>query len=123
MSEPTTTRIYVGAMASVAIALPDRTVRAERSTPVQFTADEAEILPAAEWVDPCVIDQEPAYETVPTGKVAAVLAWVGSDPARAALALAAETADTGGHRSSLVAKLTSLVPTTTSATGANTEEG
>jgi hypothetical protein len=44
---------------------------------------------------------------VPSGTVAEVLAWVGSDTTRAAAALKAELA--GKHRSSLVAQLEQLV--------------
>lgn len=53
------------------------------------------------------VDEPPAL-AVPNGTVAEMLAWVGSDPVRAAAALAAEQ-DLDNPRSTLVAKLGELL--------------
>jgi hypothetical protein len=76
----------------------------EVTAPAETAEESVEAIEALTAVEtaPPVVD---AADEVPTGTIAEILAWVGTDRDRAARALAAEAA--GQNRKSLVKNLTS----------------
>lgn len=95
-----------------------RDVRQGLLLPVDVPDAEVRALLEQGHIEP--VDDEPASpdpdedqgDAVPTGTIAEILAWVDSDPDRAALALEAEQAKGDKARSTLVVDLEQLVDST-----------
>lgn len=136
MTDRTCTLTYEGAAPKGRVVLPTRTVAFTRGEPIEFTAEESGLLDLELWhgerIGPAIdgerTQQGPSLgpgetgeltaDGPPVGTITEVLAWVDSDPSRAAVALAAETA--GRARASLIKQLTEL---SNGADGTNNEEG
>lgn len=100
---------YVGRWAEVEIEVaPERWRRVRRGETIEVADRIAERLceQPRNWVDPDAPADAPA-DTAPEGTIADVLAWVGTDPVRAAAALAAER--DGKGRKKLLDQLEQLV--------------